>query len=98
MERTEKMNALAKSLEETVNTFGRRNDIHIEYNKINDNNILLFSGWQVQIHHIYSGMECFLIYENVPVEGFNLLYVIDVSCDSCLTAASELMDLASRKF
>lgn len=97
MERTEKMNSLAKSLEENINTFGRRGDLHIEYSKIDDKTILLFTNWQIKMHHIYCGMEGFFIYENIPGEGFNILYAVDVSADSYLTAASELMDLASRK-
>lgn len=96
-EHIERMNALAKTLEETIKTFGNRGDIHIEYQNVNDTNILLFTNWQIKIHHIYCGMEYFLIYENIPGEGFNLLYAVNISCDSYLTAASELMDLASRK-
>lgn len=99
MNRKEQMNALAASLTETVKTFGRRHDITVEYGYFDTMETVAayFTPWQMKYHGILSGIEYFLVYEHDPETGKRLLYVINVSGDSYLTAASELMDLASRK-
>ena len=99
MNRKEQMDALAASLTETIKTFGRRHDVTVEYSCFDtmEDVAANFTPWQMYYHGIKSGIEYFLIYEPDPETGRHLLYTVNVSRDSCLTAASELMDLASRK-
>ena len=52
-----------------------------------------FSDWDRQYHGIIDGEEYFFVYDNN-----HLLYVINVTGDSTLTAMSELMELLARKF
>lgn len=52
-----------------------------------------FTEWERQYFGILNGEEYLLIYDSVK-----LLYVINVTGDSTLTALSELMDLLARKF
>ena len=51
--------------------------------------------WERKRFHLRPGGEWILIWDNVTED---LLYAIDVSADSVLTALAELMDLLSRKF
>ena len=53
------------------------------------------SVWERQYHHLVPGGEYFWIWER---ETGDLLYTVNVTGDSVLTAASELMDLLARKF
>lgn len=99
MEHNEIMANLAESLTGTINTFGRRKDIIVEYACFNtmEDVAANFTPWQIYYHGIKSGIEYFLIYEPDPETGKHLLYTVNVSGDSNLTAAWELFDLASRK-
>lgn len=107
MTREQMMNALAIDLTGTINTFGRRDDIIVRYADLTEENVKEFSPWARTYHSLLPGHEVFLVYETekpvtelapdyVP-DPSNLLYAVNVSADSYLTAASELMDLASRK-
>lgn len=51
--------------------------------------------WERRYHTVISGDEYFWIWER---ETGDLLYTINVTGDSVLTAASELMNLLARKF
>lgn len=99
MNRKEQMAALASSLTETIKTFGRRHDITVEYGYFDtmEDIATILNEWQMKYLGILPGIEYFLVYEPDPKNGKHLLYAVNVSGDSCLTAASELMDLASRK-
>ena len=107
MTREQMMNSLAVDLTGTINIFGRRDDILIRYADLTEENLAEFTPWARSYHHLLSGQEHFLVYETEkPVTDLpndykpdptNLLYSVNVSGDSYLTAAAELMDLASRK-
>lgn len=106
--REQSMTELAKTISETINTFGRRNDIIVKYGTFTEEQINTeFSELMRLFHHILSGNEYFLVYETgKPVSELpddykpnqkSLLYAVNVSGDSNITAAAELFDLASRK-
>lgn len=97
LNRFEKMTALAMTMTQLIKAFGRRNDITVEYSRCTAEEIAAkFTEWERKYYGIRASDEYFLVYEN-PAEGKSLLYAVNVSGDSELTAAAELMDLASRK-
>lgn len=99
MNRMDQMCALASSLTETIKTFGRRKDITIHYGYFDtmDDINSIFTEWEIKYLGILPGIEYFLVCEPDPETGLHELYAVNVSGDSYLTAASELMNLASRK-
>lgn len=101
MTRTDSLNHIASTIEDMIRECGRRQDIIITFATLNDESISDFSDWNRKYHHLYTGEEVFCIWEMIETEiGFDkgLLYAVDVSGDSLMTAAGELMDLVSRKF
>ena len=107
MTREQMMNSLAIDLTGTINVFGRRDDIIIRYYDMTEENLAKFSPWSRQYHSLFPGLEYLLVFETEkPItelpndykpDTTSLLYAVNVSGDSCLTAAAELLDLASRK-
>ena len=98
MERNEKMNAIAADLTRMILDYGRRNDITVTYAKPTDEDMAKFSDFAIRYHQLHNGEEYFLIWENMPNENPGLLYVVNVTCDSYLTAMQEAIDLIARKF
>ncbi|MBQ3476989.1 MAG: hypothetical protein IJH25_02315 [Clostridia bacterium] len=101
MNRTEEMQSIARHVETMLKDHGRRSNITITYDKPTDETIGQYTDWQIQYHGILTGSEYFLIWENdspFTPEKRHLLYKKDVSADSALTAAAELMWLVSSKF
>ncbi len=92
--REAEMKKLAEYGENIVREFGCRKDIIIGYIRPDEKTISQYSDYQRRRFHIHTGDEYFLIWE----KGAQLLYVVDVTADSALTAASELMNLVCRKF
>ncbi len=99
--RTEQMNRVASQMDTIVKENGRRKDIAITYCEMDAESIADFTDWQCQKNKLFIGNEYFLIWE-VPgpyaIEPFHLLYAVNVSADSVLTAVAELMNLVCRKF
>ena len=99
--RTEQMERVATQMETIVKENGRRNDIAITYCEMDAESIADFTEWERDRNELFIGHEYFLIWE-VPdpyaIDPFHLLYAVNVSADSVLTAVSELMNLVSRKF
>lgn len=99
--RTEQMERVASQMETIVRENGRRNDIAITYCEMDAESIADFTEWERERNELFIGHEYFLIWE-VPdphaIEPFHLLYAVNVSADSVLTAVAELMNLVSRKF
>lgn len=91
--RTKDMCGIAAQIEEMVNKYSRRDDIRIRYSLVDADNISKYSDWQRRYYGIVIGDEYFMIADH---EG--LLYMVNVTGDSLMTAAGELMDLAARKF
>ena len=74
--------------------------LRIEYWKISENpalgsSIHNFTEWEQRYFHIMTGEEYFFIWDE---EEDRLLYVVNVTGDSVLTALSELMNLIGKKF
>ena len=99
--RTEQMERVATQMETIVKENGRRNDIAITYCEMDAESIADFTEWERERNELFIGHEYFLIWE-VPdpyaIDPFHLLYAVNVSADSVLTAVAELMNLVSRKF
>lgn len=76
-------------------------DIRIVYIQPDDASIQKFTEWERKRMAIRTGDEYFLVYDYAPdwnTDKPDLLYAVNVSIDSFLTAANELLDLLSRKF
>ena len=95
IEREAEMKKLAEYGKSLIREFGRRQDITVTYDRPDAETIKRYTDFQREDHHILTGSEYFLIWEE---ETMHLLYVKDVTADSALTALSELMCLAARKF
>ena len=99
--RTEQMERVASQIETIVRENGRRNDIAITYCEMDAESLADLSEWECERNELFIGHEYFLIWE-VPdpysIDPFHLLYAVNVSADSVLTAAAELMNLVSKKF
>ena len=76
--------------------------ISIEYVNVTDDNVDRYTDWQRKRNGIGTGNEYFIVWDENPdwdaPSGRDLLYAVNVTYDSILTAASELMNLLSRKF
>ena len=92
-QRLENLQKIAGEIEEMVLNYGRRDDISIRYAVMTEEELALFSEWDQQWLDLFHGEEMFIISE----PGHNL-YAVNVTGDSLLTAAYELMRLVSAKF
>lgn len=101
MTRTEQLEHVAAQIEAMVRDYGRRKDIQITFYKLDKEVLEMFTEYERTRHHLRTGDERFFIWE-VPdphaIDPQHLLYTRDVTADSILTAAHELMELVSRKF
>lgn len=76
-------------------------NLGIAYVKPTAETIEQFTDWQRTRNHINTGSEYFLVWDYSPdweTDDPDLLYAVDVSADSLLTAAWELFRLLSKKF
>ena len=76
-------------------------NLGIVYVKPNAETIEQFTDWQRRRNHILTGGEYFRVCEYSPdweTDDHDLLYAVDVTADSLLTAAWELFELLSKKF
>ena len=96
MNRIEKMEALAAELTAMIYNHGRRKDIDVTYLKPDEAAMADFSDFQIRYYGLCPINEYFLIWETDPDRS--LLYVVNVTHDSELTAAQEAIDLIARKF
>lgn len=99
--RTEQMERVATQMETIVKENGRRDDIAITYCEMDAESLADFTDWQCQKNELFIGHEYFLIWEVTDpyaIDPFHLLYAVNVSADSVLTAVAELMNLVCRKF
>jgi hypothetical protein len=91
--KTEALKRIAQSVAEMVNPYIAE-PITITYDVITYETMMGFSEWNRKRFRMLTGEECFFI--SRPGDG--LLYVVNVTGDSILTATHELMDLIARKF
>ena len=103
MTREQLMKSMTKDLNKFVAKYGRRgtrvvdpDPVTIEYKKPTRSEWDAMPEWDRQYHNICPNVEYIMVYETVNGEK-SLLYAINVDADSLITAAAELMDLASRK-
>ena len=68
---------------------------NLVYRKETEETITKLTDWERRYHHIMPGGEYIYVRE---VDTGALLYAVEVTGDSVITALSELMDLISRKF
>lgn len=91
---TEIFRKIAKTVEKMVRDYGYRDDITITFKELDEREDRdKFTPFQMQYFHLMEGEKYFFIRD--PED---LLYVVNVTGDSPLTAAGELMNLVSRKF
>jgi hypothetical protein len=91
-QRHQALKDIAARIESMIRAHGRRNDIKIRFTRIGEGNINRYTDFQREYHGIISGDEYFMI-----DDPDGLLYAVNVSGDSNMTAAAELMELVSRK-
>lgn len=94
-QREAEMKKLAEYGKSMIREFGRRKDIIVTYDCPDSKTISQYTEYQRKYHQIMTGSEYFLFWEE---ETMHLLYVKDVTADSALTAAAEMMWLAAKKF
>lgn len=95
------MQAVADNALRLLRTVTPGRDLTIAYCKPDADTIGHFTEWQRQRCGILTGNEYFLIWEFKPDwdnDDPQLLYAVNVTHDSLLTASAELTDLLSRKF
>lgn len=93
--REAEMKKLAEYGKSLIREFGCRKDIIVTYDRPDSETISRYTEYQRKHHQIMTGSEYFLFWEE---ETGHLLYVKDVTADSALTAAAEMMWLAAKKF
>jgi hypothetical protein len=101
MERIDSLEHIAIEVEKLIRSYGRRKDISVTFSCLTNEIIEEFSTWDRKRFGLVSGEEYFFVWENSRpdvADPYGLLYVVCVTADSLLTAASELMNLVSRKF
>ena len=100
MTKTEQMATIAMYVSTALHETTRDNDtIRISYERPGTSADLdKYIGWDSKYNHINPGDEYFVIYDETPTGYKCLLYVLNVSCDSVLTAMAELVNLIAREF
>lgn len=103
MTREQLMKSMVKDLDKFVAKYGCRatrvvgsSPVSIVYQKFSKTEWEALPEWDRQYHHIFPDLEYIMVYETFNGEK-SLLYAVNVEGDSLLTAAWELLDLASRK-
>lgn len=92
LSKQERMDHIAQCVMDMVNAHIKRS-IGIAWRKETAESVKSYTEYGRKRFGILSGGEYFFI-----SRGSELLYVVDVTADSDLTAAHELMDLIARKF
>ncbi|MBQ6960901.1 MAG: hypothetical protein IJP78_08000 [Clostridia bacterium] len=101
MARDDEMRDIAQRIEDMIHLYGRRSDIAITYDRPTDESISSFSEWERKRFSLRTGEEYFFVWETpcpADVDPRALLYVVNVTADSLLTAAHMLMSLVAIKF
>lgn len=76
----------------------QRRHIVITYQVLTPESIATFTDFQRRYHGLLPGEEVFIIWDEVDKKASDLLYVVNVTGDSILTAGCELMTLVAKKF
>lgn len=89
----ENLGKIAEDIEKMIRNYGRRKDISVRFATMTDEELAKFSDWDQRRLGLIHGEDMFLVSEPERV-----LYAVNVTGDSLLTAAYELMRLVSAKF
>ena len=89
-DRTEELKRIAKCVMEMISPYAR--GVEITYRRETDESVNDFTEWAHERFGIVPGNEYFYVWRPV------LLYAVNVTADSVLTAAYELMKLIANKF
>lgn len=95
IKREAKMKKLAERCQSILREFGSRKDIIVTYDRPDKETICRYTEFQCECHRIVADNEYFLFWTEEPM---HLLYVKNITDDSTLTAAAEMMRLAAEKF
>ena len=101
MTREENLQHIASVVEDLIINFGRRDDVMITFCKLTKERLSQFSEWDITRFALEGGNEYFIIWEPERTEigaPLSVLYAVNVTVDSYLTAAYELLELVHRKF
>lgn len=97
MDRQAEMRDVATCIEKLLREYGKnkeqRGRITINYEQPTLDSLSNYSSFEVIYHHLIPNEEYFLIFY-----GQQLLYAVNVTGDSILTAGCELMMLVAKKF
>ena len=98
-ERESKMRRIARGAMNMLRLARPERKLTVAYIKPNEKDIERYTEWQRRSKGIVTGDEYFLVWDCEPYEEPpRLLYAVNVTADSLLTAAGELFGLLGRKF
>lgn len=97
--RKERMDEMLVHVNQMLRRIHPDRGLAVNFLKITDDDLQSFSDWDRKRFGLYTGMECFIImeWERASTRS-RILYVVDISADSELTAMNELFHLLSYKF
>ena len=102
LSRAERMNELCAHVNEILHRIHPDRKLTVEYFLADDTNLQLLSDWTKQRLNLFSGMEYLTITEKLSDTGtakdYHILYAVNITMDSGLTALAELFNLMSYKF
>ena len=90
--KTAQMEYIARTLTAMTNRLTLGDPIEITYRRETEESVKDYTDWGRQRFGIHPGLEYFYVWRG------EMLYAVDVTADSPLTGAHELMDLLARKF
>lgn len=94
--RDERMDELLEHVNSILHRIHPKRELWVDYIKLDDENIKRFSDWTRKRLGLLPCGERLIISEGTHME--NVLYAVDISADSELTAMDELFHLLSYKF
>lgn len=96
LSRAERMNELCTHVNEILHRIHPDRELWVDYVKPDEETIKNFSDWTQRRLNILVGLEYLIVSEGARMES--VLYAVDISADSELTAMDELFHLMSYKF
>lgn len=97
--RKERMDEMLVHVNQMLRRIHPDRGLAVNFLKMTDDDLQSFSDWDRKRFGLYTGMECFIVTEWEPeATKACVLYVVDISADSELTAMDELFHLLSYKF
>lgn len=97
--RKERMDEMLVHVNQMLRRIHPDRGLAVNFLKITKDDLQSFSDWDRKRLGLHTGMECFIILEwERAATKSHILYVVDVSADSELTAMDELFHLLSYKF